>query len=101
MKNYTSNQEGVWNKILNPVVTEENLVILKGTDSAEKTALIEFLKLSSSEVVEDNTELVALYNSLKPELKETDSYFLISMNVCNNKGILNYRLNGEHVQIRF
>lgn len=101
MKNYISREEGVWNEILNPQVTEEQLVVLQGEESDAKSLLIESIRQASSVVVEDTTELVALYNSVKPTLKEGDVYTLISINVTNNRGILNCRVNGIHTQIRF
>jgi hypothetical protein len=101
MKKYTSQEEGVWKEILNPTITEEQLVILEGEDNAEKQALIESIKSSSNQAVVDTTELVALYNTHKPVLKEEDVYVFIDMHVSGSKGLLNCRVNGEHKQIRF
>jgi hypothetical protein len=101
MKNYSSQEEGVWKEILNPTITEQQLVILEGEDNAEKQALIQSIKLSSVQDVVNVTELVALYNTHKPVLKEADAYVFIDMHVSNNKGLLNCRVNGEHKQIRF
>lgn len=101
MKKYKSQEEGVWKEILNPEITEEQLVILEGDDTTEKQELIESIKLSSVQNVVDSTELVALYNTHKPVLKEGDAYVFIDMNVSGSNGLLNCRVNGEHKQIRF
>jgi hypothetical protein len=101
MKKYTSQEEGVWKEILNPTITEEQLVILEGEDNAEKQALIEYIKSSSNQAVVDTPELVALYNAHKPVLKEEDTYSFICMDVFGENGLINCRVNGEHKQIRF
>lgn len=49
----------------------------------------------------DVTNANAKYNLVKPTLKDTDVYQLISIDMVDNKGILNCRVNGEHKQIRF
>jgi hypothetical protein len=101
MKKYTSQEEGVWKEILNPAITEQQLVILEGEDTTEKQELIESIRLSSTQAVVDTAELVALYNANKPELKDADVYSLIDANIYNNTGLINCRVNGEHKQIRF
>jgi hypothetical protein len=45
-------------------------------------------------------ELEALYDLHRPDVSE-EAYELIAMNVEDGSGILNCRVNGEHVQIRF
>lgn len=100
MKNYISQEEGVWKEKQTPVLTGEQLAIIEGEDSVEKTELIDSIK-NYSIAVEDTTELVALYNTHKPILEERDTYAFIDMSVLGNKGLLNCRVNGEHKQIRF
>ena len=101
MKTYMSYVEGVWEEKQTPVLTEEQLLIIEGEDSVEKTELIASLKENLIVNVEDTTELVALYNAHKPVLKEEDTYSFICMDVFGSNGILNCRVNGEHKQIRF
>jgi hypothetical protein len=101
MKNYTSQEEGVWKENQALKLTEEQLSVIEGEDSVEKTELIASVRDNSFVNVEDVTELVALYNAHKPVLKEGDLYAFINMNVSGSNGILNCRVNGEHKQIRF
>ena len=101
MKNYTSQEEGVWKEKQTPILTEEQLTVIEGKDSVEKTELINSIIDNSLVAIEDSSELVALYNTHKPVLKEGDNYVFIDMHVSNNKGLLNCRVNGEHKQIRF
>ena len=53
----------------------------------------------------DQDDMNSLYETLKPEIKEGDDYDLVGFDVSvkdgKPRGILNYRLNGEHKQKRF
>jgi hypothetical protein len=49
----------------------------------------------------DEAELEALYDLHRPDTADGDDYQLISMDVVNGSGILNCRVNGEHIQVRF
>lgn len=108
MKNYISQEEGVWFSLVNYTPTEEQALVLKTIPATEEDAVLkaetlEAVKLSSREVLtaQEETELVALYNAHKPVLKEGDAYVFIDMNVSGKNGILNCRVNGEQKQIRF
>jgi hypothetical protein len=54
---------------------------------------------------EEVQKLNDLYNSLKPSIKDDDTYQFIAMDVTEDsgsfRGILNCRINDEHRQIRF
>lgn len=74
----------------------------------ERDQLVETIRDAS--IVEldaqEITELDALYESVKPELKDGDEYQLIACDASRDQagvlhGILNCRVNGEHVQVRF
>ena len=108
MKNYISQEEGVWFSLVNYTPTEEQSLILKTIPATEedailKTETLESVKSASREEVstQEKDELVALYNDHKPLLKEGDVYVFIDMNVSGKNGILNCKVNGEHKQIRF
>jgi hypothetical protein len=101
MKRYISQEEGVWKEILNPTITEEQHLILNGEDQNSKLELIQSIRSSSIQDVVDATELITLYNTYKPTLKNTDVYKLIDVNIFDNNGLINCRVNEEHLQIRF
>lgn len=108
MKNYKSQIEGEWFSLINYTPTEEQVLILKTTPATEEEVLLknqtlDAVKLASREEVttQEKDELVALYNTHKPVLKEGGAYVFIDMNVSGNNGLLNCRVNGEHKQIRF
>jgi hypothetical protein len=109
MENFQSTIETQWAKINKVEITEIEQELIKSTkeeDRISKSELLETIKskkfttLNSTEKV----EFVDLYNRVKPDLQENDEYQLISIDV-NKKdtlsGILNFRINGEHKQIRF
>lgn len=108
MKNYKSQEEGIWFSLVSYTPTEEQINILKVSPTTEeentlRLNTLEAVKLASREAVtvEEKTELEALYNANKPELKSTDVYVLIDANISNNSNLINCRVNGEHIQIRF
>ena len=110
MKQFQSTTEGTWIE-LNPVeLTQEQKTLLMSREESDresqKTLREEIKSLRESAVSEEvSSELDSFYLSVKPELKETDVYQLISMDVSEKAGgftgILNCRVNGEHKQIRF
>jgi hypothetical protein len=55
--------------------------------------------------VESTGAAQVIYEAKKPTLKETDTYQLIAVNMqlvdTNGNGIINCRINGEHIQVRF
>lgn len=108
MKNYISQEEGIWFSLVSYTPTEEQLTILKTLPTTEeentlRVNTLEAIKLASREDVtaEEKTELDALYNANKPELKSTDVYILIEARISNTSGLINCKVNGEHKQIRF
>ena len=109
MKNYKSITEETWVEVLKVELTEEQKALMDSTneeDREAKIALAQSIKdQREAQLPEDKVaELVSFYNTIKPVLKEADVYQLISADISESdafKGILNYRVNGEHIQIRF
>lgn len=111
MKNYQSTAEGSWVELLKVELTNEQKELLISTDDSDKnakTSLINLIKSQKEGNVKStkNNELNNFYQSIKPELKEKDNYEFISVTLSEKekgafKGILNYRINGKHKQIRF
>jgi len=109
MKNYQSIIEGTWVEILKVELTEEQKALMLSNneeDQESKLALIQSIKVQREGVVPEDkkSELVSFYNTIKPVLKETDIYQLISADVFEVDqfhGILNCRVNSEHIQVRF
>jgi hypothetical protein len=104
MKTYQSTTEGTWVEILKVKLTEEQKAILLSDD--DKKDLLSLIKSQREAVVPEGkaAELIYFYNTIKPVLKETDVYQLISADLLEAtpfQGILNCRVNGEHTQIRF
>lgn len=55
---------------------------------------------------DDIAQLDALHDSIRPDIPENGTYQVIALNAHRNKhgqwtGILNCRVNGTHVQVRF
>ena len=111
MKNYQSTIEETWVELLPVELTEAQLELIqstKETDAEAKSDLIKEIKESREGAVssELTKKLNTVYTSLKPELKEEDVYQLISADFSEKSenvftGIINFRLNQEHKQIRF
>jgi hypothetical protein len=111
MKNYQSTIEGTWVELLPVQLTEAQLELLKSTketDEEVKSKLVaEIKELREGAVSSELSEkLNTVYTSLKPELKEKEVYQLISADFSDKSenvftGIINYRIKGEHKQIRF
>ena len=106
MKNYQSITEGTWVEILKVELTEEQkTILLSSNDKKDLLSLIKS-KREGKVSIEKKNSLSAFYDSVKPELKEEDIYKLISIDVSDKedgifKGVLNCRINEEHIQIRF
>lgn len=109
MKKYNSTVEGTWIELVDVQLTEEEKALLLSSDENDidaKKQLVAKIKSEREKTVTSSkaSELSALYDSQKPELKSSDVYELIAIDVLENNGfsgIMNYRLNGEHKQIRF
>lgn len=111
MANYQSTTEGSWIELLKVELKDEQETLLMSTDEADVDAqkeLREQIKAKKEGEVQETkaTKLTTFYQGIKPELKEEDTYQLISADVSEKQegaftGILNCRVNGEHKQIRF
>jgi hypothetical protein len=110
MKTYQSIVEGTWLELKPVQLTEEQHALLISTDESDRedqTALGNWIKSEREAVVgeEKATQLTAFYETKKPELKESDTYQLIALDLSEKEGqftgILNCRVNGKHMQIRF
>ncbi len=111
MKNYQSIIENQWVELLPVNLTDEDKMLLLSKNEEDLTAqkaLIQAIKSQSqisvsSEIVNTLNEV---YSNVKPTLQSGDLYEFISLNLTekvNNTftGILNCRVNKEHLQIRF
>lgn len=104
MKNIQSINEGQWvEKTPIEMTKEERLGFL---DKNEQT--LNSLKNRKIEKQPNNKELQKaqeIYLANKPVLKDNDTYELISADITieenKTRGIINYRINGQHKQIRF
>jgi hypothetical protein len=111
MKTFQSTIEGAWTKIVPVQLTDVQKELLLSTKDEDKDAKRILSQEISSQMngipnSEETAQLNSLYNSVKPELKEDESYQLLSITVLGHEdeelsGILNYRINKEHKQIRF
>lgn len=110
MKIYQSTTENNWIELLPVALTKEQRDLMRSKnpeDLAAQQALSETISTQRIGTVseEKSDELVAFYNSVKPQLNQGDTYSLISIDLHEKgnsySGILNCRINGEHKQIRF
>ena len=110
MKVIQSTLETIWKEIVKIELTSEEQTLIFSTNEENevaKKALIDRVK-SERELeldVETSTIAQAIYESKKPTLKSTDTYQLIAVDMQLEgefgTGIINCRVNEEHVQIRF
>jgi hypothetical protein len=111
MKNFQSTTEGTWIELLQVKLTQEQTTLLSSTNEEDietKNILLQETKSQKKDVINESKvlSLTNFYNTVKPVLKETDTYELISADLLEKVegvfiGILNCRVNGEHKQIRF
>lgn len=111
MKNIQSIEEGKWFELVSVELTEDEKNILFSNDdanAAEKAALIQKINADGKKSVSATiaSKAKAKYNEIKPSLKETDVYELIGADFIYDdsnitSGILNYKINEEHKQVRF
>ena len=107
MKQLQSTTEGTWVELNQVELTAEQHAILESGDADAQDALSLEIKEQRESVASDEDVLIAnaKYAEVKPVLKATDVYQLISMDVAiegeTTTGILNCRVNGDHKQIRF
>lgn len=111
MKTFQSTTENSWIELLPVPLTKEQRDLSRSQKEEDTEAKIELAQLIKSQregIVELGKieELNNFYNSVKPELKQTDEYQLIAIDLSEKEesmfvGILNCRVNGEHKQIRF
>jgi hypothetical protein len=111
MKNFQSITEGVWMEQVVIQLTEAEKELMMSEDiedDASKKTLLDRLKeeKEKSIISEKSDSLTAFYIGIKPRIKETDLYELISCDYIEKdensySGILNYRINGEQKQLRF
>jgi len=97
MRNFNSLIENEWKEQLN-LTTAQIEILTTGTDN-QKKAVIEAVNVVVS--ANDLTIITAIYNQHKP--KESN-YQFIGCNLTtgeDTRGIINYRVSGEHKQIRF
>jgi hypothetical protein len=107
MKNLQSTLEGAWVELKQVELTEAQKTILFSNDNEAKATL--FAEIKANREVKatkaDKDLAVAKYTEVKPILEETDVYELVAVDItienASVSGILNYRVNGEHKQIRF
>jgi hypothetical protein len=107
MKNLQSKIEGTWIELKQVQLTEEQINILKSGDTEAQTTLNLQIKKQIEGVAEESDILISnvKYAEIKPLLRDTDVYELITIDISidaeKTTGILNCRVNGEHKQIRF
>lgn len=104
MKQIQSTNEGVFLEITRVPFTEEEL--LEHGFSKDEINSSEFKNTGRIEKLEvGDSAYSEFYNTIKPELREGDSYEFISLDLIDDdgyfSGILNCRINGEHIQVRF
>jgi hypothetical protein len=111
MKNFQLVSEKNWVELIPIKLTkeEDNILLLSREEDIELiNSILAKLKSEKKEIIEeDKLQLLnSFYNSVKPQLKENEVYELISLDLNEKSeniftGILNCRINNEHVQIRF
>jgi hypothetical protein len=110
MKNIQSTTEGTWIELIQVKLTQSDRELIESNDestaAAKATLMHEIKNRRETPLSEEDTEIAnSVYAQHKPNLKESDQYQLISANISLNgnvgRGIINCRVNGEHIQVRF
>jgi hypothetical protein len=111
MKNLQSIEEGKWVELVSIELTKAEIELSKSidqNDSDAKKALAEKIATDGKKSISAtiSSKAKAKYNELKPTVKDGDVYEFISAifsydGISITKGIIDCRVNNEHVQIRF
>ena len=106
MKHLQSTTEGTWIEVKQVELTDEQKTLLRSRDENDledkKTLLAELKTLREAKAKAADVKLAKdKYDEVKPTLKTTDVYQLIAIDIYDESGILNCRVNGIHQQIRF
>ena len=104
MNIYQSLQQEVWVEIVSPILSNNQLEILASEDEAAKIPIYEYI--SNNNRITSNEPTVTLLNKLVSDKKPTEGvYEFISADVIvdgdSTSGIINYRIDGNHEQLRF
>lgn len=109
MKSLHSISEYVWVEAIKSVpLTESQIELLSSNDPSKKEERKQLISSLSKPYKEATNEDALLANSIyennKPSLSPENVYSFISMDLYINEnktsGILNCRIDGEHIQIR-
>ena len=106
MKNLVSTTEGVWKEIRLVSLSEPEIEALKGPNSPEKTNVLDRLRLEREVEAGQADSAIAqsVYLENKPSVLESEYQLIaVSLKLDDEQafGIINCRINKEHVQIRF
>lgn len=110
MKILQSTTEGIWIELKPVELTEEQRLLFRSTNESDATAkseLMDTIRTQRELPAQQEDEVIATskYDEIKPTIKQGDVYQLITCDVSIGNGIstgiLNCRVNGEHIQIRF
>ena len=110
MKVIQSTLETIWKEIVKIELTSEEQTLIFSTNEENevaKKALIDRVKSERELELDVETSAIAqaIYEANKPTLKSTDTYQLIAVNMQLEgevgTGIINCRVNEEHMQVRF
>lgn len=110
MKTIQSTVETIWKEIVKVELTAEEKLLMRSfaeEDKVARTILMDRVRAERELPLDEEsaTAAQAIYEANKPVLKEGDTYQLISANMLMDgligKGIINCRVNNEHIQVRF
>lgn len=110
MKNIQSTTEGTWVELVTVELTETEKTLLLSKKAEDEQAIVELIaeiktKREKALSTAESETAQTIYTSVKPSLTEEDVYQLIAIDMSldgeKGTGILNCRVNGEHLQIRF
>lgn len=110
MKTIQSTIENVWKEVVKVELTQQEQELLMSDSESDKEARRALMERIKSEreaeaLPEDISVAQAKYDAVKPTLREGDAYQLIACDLtikgASVTGILNCRVNGERLQVRF
>jgi len=101
MKILHSTEENKWFIPLIVELTDAQKAVLENGTEEEKQVVIDYIKANSSKTPtkKDSDAAKALYAANKPE--GDIELIHVTIDVDDNTGFINYRLNGEHKQYSF
>lgn len=105
MKAYQTYNGTNWVEILPYEFSQSELEILYDPSHKDYQSTIDSIMSAKTSTISDASSLITIMENNLPTIPEGSSFNLLSVDIVDDgtiiSGLINYRLDGEHIQLRF